>query len=353
MKFKDLLKAEQTAKENYLKLIADKNIEVFVRDASSQKNHSGVVIELKRRLEAFDKQWSEDVTKRVIHGRRSKRILAQSVPHYRIEDFIKKQFNFIINHKKSSFTMMSYTKEKFIELSKIEVAMLLFKYGGDLMEFEVKIAIAELLLRYFELYVGVVDMLLGEKQQWCFQPADIYSCFEILLNMDYADYKKYFNYFTTNFTFVKHNRSFEIEYKKRIKPECEEDLAALYKEGMSQAQFDNAIAAYYEVSPRTARTWRREYGKTRMYSRNDASQNIISISKDEILQLQQQISEKDSAINTLEVEKKELEKQNKWLKEENRNLLENSKYNKNEIDRLNRVIVGLREENNRLKPNKA
>lgn len=281
MKTKFYLRSAQTIQEKYMAQVANRIIELFVEDIKDEgKHHRVVLIEFKKRLSDFDKEWKARVPKKPLNGRSCKHIMLQTISKFSIHDFIQKKFDFTFHHKKKGFTYMSYSMEKFVELSKMEVAMLLYKYGDDLMAFEIEIAIAELLTNYFELCLHYthVDQ---NKWQWCFQPTEFHACVDLLLNMELSEYKQYYNYFTSNFELVQHDRTNEIQYEKRFQPTSKDELKRLYKEGMTQTQFNEAIAFYYNISINTARIWRQKFGLSRHYKNSKANKNNVTSASNE------------------------------------------------------------------------
>lgn len=276
MKTKFYLRSAQTIQEKYMVQVANRIIELFVEDIKDEgKHHRVVLIEFKKRLSDFDKEWKARVPKKPLNGRSCKHIMLQTISKFSIHDFIQKKFDFTFHHKKEGFTYMSYSMDKFVELSKMEVAMLLYKYGDDLMAFEIEIAIAELLTNYFALclHYSYVDQ---DKWQWCFQPTEFHVCVDLLLNMELSEYKQYYNYFTSNFELVQHDRTNEIQYEKRFQPTSIDELKRLYKEGMTQTQFNEAIAFYYNISINTARIWRQKFGLSRHYKNSKANKNNVT-----------------------------------------------------------------------------
>lgn len=276
MKTKLYLRSAQTIQEKYMAQVASRIIELFVEDIKDEGKHHRVVLkEFKKRLSDFDKEWKARVPKKPLNGRSCKHIMLQTISKFSIHDFIQKKFDFTFHHKKEGFTYMSYSMDKFVELSKMEVAMLLYKYGDDLMAFEIEIAIAELLTNYFALclHYSYVDQ---DKWQWRFQPTEFHVCVDLLLNMELSEYKQYYNYFTSNFELVQHDRTNEIKYEKRFQPTSIDELKRLYKEGMTQTQFNEAIAFYYNISINTARIWRQKFGLSRHYKNSKANKNNVT-----------------------------------------------------------------------------
>ncbi len=268
MKLKDLLRTESTVHEQYLAHNSNRIIEMFA-DAIKDENRCPhtVIIELNHLLSKNDEEWKKNVKKeRIKVGRRGKRIMQQTIAKYSIDDYIKKQFNYYFSHHNGKYKRMDYSLTKFIDLSKMEVAMLLYKYDNDIMKFEVTIAIIELLINYFEL--SYIMCYLEEKREWCFSINDLYQCIEVILSTDTQDYLQYINYFSFNHKFVKHDWLFDFELEKKIKPQSKEELLSLKKEGMTETIFDNAIARYYNVSTTLARAWKSEFGLSRKYNRN-------------------------------------------------------------------------------------
>ena len=339
MKLSNYLRPTQSAKEELLNTGADSIIKSFVQDIKDNKNHPPVIVaDYKKRLLRFDKSWKKDVSKKILKGRRCKHLMLQSVAQYYIDDFVKTNYDYTIHHKPGSFVYMNYTKEKFVELSKLEIAMLLYKYGDDLIEFEVKIAITELLTYYFELCN--CNVVTGDEiWQWRFLPEELDSCLNYLLNTPLQEYVKYSHYFTTDFKLEKHYRPVEIEYDTKVRPKSKEELLSHFREGMTQNQFDIIIAEYWGVSERTARKWRKEFGITRLYVKkgnqvpdeingSEESHKIVEEYDNVIALLKQEMNEKDTVIESLEdtIRKQEDEIKKlkvtpydpEWLKEKNR-----------------------------------
>ena len=207
-----------------------------------------VILELKRLLSLNDEEWKKNVKKEQIKvGRKGKRIMQQTIAKYSIDDYIKKKFNYSLYHTNGNYQRMKYSLNKFIDLSKMEVAMLLYKYGEELMKFEITIAILELLILYFELSSYIMGHQ-GEKIEWCFDIKDLYQCIEVILSLDTQDYIQYGRLFSVDFKLVKHEKPFDFEFEKKTKPQSKEELMNLKKEGMPETIFNEAIARYYNVS---------------------------------------------------------------------------------------------------------
>lgn len=94
--------------------------------------------------------------------------------------------------------------------------------------------------------------------------------------MELSEYKQYYNYFTSNFELVQHDRTNEIQYEKRFQPKSMDELKRLYKEGMTQTQFNEAIASYYNISINTARIWRQKFGLSRHYKNSKTNKNNVT-----------------------------------------------------------------------------
>jgi len=361
MKLQDYIRSAQTSCEDFLEHISERIVTLLVEDFRDGKNPGSAVMELKKRLSKFDEEWKKMVTKKVLIGYKCTRVMIQGIPNYSIDHFIKNKYDFKIYHKRSKYNRMDYSLEKFLELSKMEVALLLYKYGDDILQCEIRIAVLELLMTYFELYNYIVFPT-EEGQRWCLHPDHLNICLNTLFNMDVSEFKKYFKYFTKNFNLIKHDYSLDIEYPKKNRPNSKDEIMRHYKDGMTQKQFDEAIGAYWSVCIRTARKWKKEFGITRPYKSEKTSTDYIttsnnkpcdiSIYENKISELNQKIIEQERIINSLKkgISDYALDPNScQRLQEENRNLKNSNKRFKEDNELLKKVNTELQIMNENLK----
>lgn len=279
-----------------------------------------------------------------MHGRKSKRILLHSIEKFKIETFIEEKLKYKIHHSKDSFTRMKYSYYNFFELSKMQLAMLLYKYGDELMYFELRVAVLELLLYYFNLYSQYDNYGPFPERTWIIQSGEIEKCLNDLFILSTEDLKPYMDYIDPKYKVQIQTRFDDDVFKRHHKPKSKEELMTIIKEGMSQAEINGAIQDYWEVGERTARTWMRQFGLTRKYhSRNQDLDDAITtdvslkesgqtcVSNEQLDVLSQKINEQKSHIINLQAKINELTIENQKLN------AENNKY-KSAVENLDMLI---------------
>ena len=279
MKIKDLLiENPKKATIAYLDDCAEIRINQFAALAGKPSEYPQIVVsEYQKHFEKIDKEWSSAVKHSILHGRKSKRIFLQSIKKFKIDTFIEEELKYKIHHSKYSFTRMKYSYYNFFELSKMQLAMLLYKYGDELMYFELRVAVLELLLFYFNLYSQYDNYGPFPERTWIIQSGEIEKCLNDLFILSTEDLKPYMDYIDTKYKVQIQTRFDDDVFKRHLRPKSKEELMTILKEGMSQAEINGAIQDYWEVGERTARTWMRQFGLTRKYrSRNQDLDDAIT-----------------------------------------------------------------------------
>ena len=262
----------------------------FLIKAITARCNSYVLVEVKKFFKDIDKEWSAVVKRKPLIGHRCKRIMLQIIQGYPIDDYIKEKYDFSLIHVKGAYKRMDYAYYKFLDLAKMEVAMLLSKYGDDLMKFEIGMAVVEMLIDYFEICVKEFNFE-GDNWVWCIKPNDINNCINSLLQMRLKDFEPYFKKHTNNVHLQKHTRFVEEDFQKPKKPQSKEDLESVYVEGMTATEFTEAIMTRWGVSDRTARGLKQKYGFSRGYgTHNDGEINSSAQQEDLIAELSEKIT---------------------------------------------------------------
>lgn len=226
MNIKDLLiEKPQTAKIACLQDGANIRIKQFASLIGSPSGHPKIVIpEYKNHFKAIDKEWTSVVNHSILHGRKNKRILLQSVGVFNIDTFIEEKLKFKIHHSKDSFIRMKYSYYNFFELSKMQLAMLLYKYGDELMTFELRIAVLELLLHFFNLYHQYDNYELFPERTWIIQLGEIEKCLNDLSNLSTEDLKLYMDCIDPKYRVQIHNRFDDDVFNRHLRPSCKNEL---------------------------------------------------------------------------------------------------------------------------------
>ena len=246
----------------------------------------------------IDKEWRRVVSHNVLHGRRSRRFFIQNTGKFNIDTFIQDKLKYSMHHKKGRFVRMKYSYYNFFELSKMEIAMLLYKYGDELMEFELKMAVLELLFHYFNLYTEYDTYEIFPRSEWLIHSGDIEKCLQNLLCLSTEDLKSCFKLIDAEYKVQIRNRFDYDEFNKRPTPKSKDELMSVFKEGMSQTEKALAISDYWEVGSRTARAWMNRFGLTREYnSKKQKINNATTI--DSVLFPPQQSNENNEQIEKL------------------------------------------------------
>lgn len=271
MEIKKLLVSKlNTAKIVWLEECSEIRIKQFVSCVGNPSDYPQVIIqEYKNHFKLIDKEWTSIVSHNILHGKKSKRIFLQSVGKFNIDTFIENKLKFKIHHSKGSHVRMKYSDYNYSELSKMQVAMLFYKYGDELMQFELRIALIELLLCYFQLYTEHDDYEPFPKREWIIEAGKIEKCMESMLNLSTEDIKVYMDYIDPNYRIQIKNRFDTETIKHHHIPQNKEELMKVVKDGMSQTEIAYAIQDFWEVSNRTARTWMKRFGMTRKYRLNN------------------------------------------------------------------------------------
>lgn len=220
-----LIEKPHTAKIACLQDGANIRIQQFTSLIGSPSGHPKIVIpEYKNHFKAIDKEWTSVVNHSILHGRKNKRILLQSVGVFNIDTFIEEKLKFKIHHYKDSFTRMNYSYYNFFELSKMQLAMLLYKYGDELMTFELRIAVLELLLHFFNLYHQYDNYELFPERIWIIQLGEIEKCLNDLSNLSTEDLKPYMDCIDPKYRVQIHNRFDDDVFNRHLRPRCKNEL---------------------------------------------------------------------------------------------------------------------------------
>lgn len=262
----------------------------FLIKAITARCNSYVLVEVKKYFKDIDKEWSAVVKRKPLIGHRCKRLMLQIIQGYPIDDYIKEKYDFSLIHVKGGYKRMDYAYYKFLDLAKMEVAMLLSKYGDDLMRFEIAMAVVEMLIDYFEIYVKEFNYE-GDNWVWCIKPDDINNCINSLLQMRIKDLEPYFKKYTNNLHLQKHTRIVEEDFERPNKPQSKEDLESVYVEGMTAAEFTEAIMTRWGVGDRTARALKQKYGLSRSYgTHDDRGANLLEQQNELIAELTEKVT---------------------------------------------------------------
>lgn len=292
--------------EKILEGHAQARINFLVKTVTARCN-SYALVEVKKFFKDIDKEWLAVVKRKPLIGRRCKRIMLQIIQGYQIDDYIKENYDFSLIHIKGRYKRMNYTYYKFLDLAKMEVAMLLSKYGDDLMKFEIGMAVVEMLIDFFEIYVKEFNYE-GDNWVWCIKPDDINNCINSLLQMRIKDFEPYFKKYTNNVHLQKHTRFVEEDFQKPKKPQSKEDLESVYVEGMTATEFTEAIMTRWGVGDRTARGLKQKFGFSRSYGTHDDGEANLLEQQNEL------IAELTEKVTALEQQNAELIKKNDDLK---------------------------------------
>lgn len=291
--------------EKYLESCATARVKKLVEDIDQRKFEQSVGMH-RENLCKIDKMWCKDVSHPLKKGsKRAKRILLQSCDGYSIDNFFEEKFGYKFHYEPGAYKGVVYTYPKFLEVSKMEVAMLLCKYGDDLMRFEVEMAIVELLFSKFE--VCKTEMIFynekaDQQMVWTVQSGDIQKCINEILEMNIYEYTKYFNKIAPKVNIQKHARIEDSDYKRPKRPQNKQELLEVYRDGMTIKEFTQAIMAFWGVSERTAGRLRQKFELSRSYkSERGASLNDL-------------VSELREKISILEQNNKDLTRENDALK---------------------------------------
>ena len=182
----------------------------------------------------LDNEWAEKVSHTINTGHKAKHILMQSIGAYSLNYFIKDKFGFTIHPK--NFEFMNYSYSKFLELAKMETAMLLAKYD-DLHTFEVTTACIRLLFKYF--YVYNVNGMTEEKT-WAVTMADINTVINTILSSDLSEFKPYTDIITPGLQILL-PAGVKQQRKDKVKPTCADDLLECVDDTMSQKEKYSAV----------------------------------------------------------------------------------------------------------------
>lgn len=156
---------------------------------------------------------------------------------------------------------MKYSYLNFLEMAKMETAMLIYKYE-TVYEFEIEIAVVSLLLKYFEIYQ---EDMMTLQQSWTLQASEIRNVINAIMSMELSELKRYTDLIDVSFAL---HRKSERKEDFKTRPTCKEDLQMCFTEGMTQTEKKIAIMEQWNItSMRTVERLMQMYGLTRPYNK--------------------------------------------------------------------------------------
>ena len=301
--------------------LSDECLKTVTQFISSLKDKaippSQLIWAYRSKMEQLNEIWRTKCKKQLKAGRTTKSIFVQSLPTYSLSKFALEKLNFKFHHQ-GAFRRMKYTYQSFIEMAKMETAMLLYKYD-PVCPYEVEIAILTLLFKYFDLYS--VDAL-TDTQYWSIQASDIRNCIEHIFNSQLSDLRPYFILIQADCRLIRSPKDDKPEIVK-TRPTCADDLKKCFVEGMNQTEKKQAIMEYWGIpSIRSAERYMAKFGLTRSYMRKKTEDDK---------KVESNVQEDDDAVRS---ERDHLRRENEQLHDE--------------VVKLNEEVVKLNEEVTRL-----
>jgi len=248
-------------------------------------------------LSDFDDEWREYSQHHIKYGNKVKHIFLKSLGNYSLNLYIEQHFNYKIHPRE--FRFIRYSKEKFLELSRMEVALLLAKYE-ELYLYEINIAVLRVLLTYFEVFS--IEAI-TEKPFWNVCISDINEVINIIADSDMSNFKPFFDIIKPGLQIlVPHQQRRKTE---KIRPTCTEDLLEVIDDNMNQTEKCYAIMEAWNIkSVRSAQRIMQRFGLTNTKKRKgsepmcmDNTNTIITQLQEEIKQLNSRITEMSAEIN--------------------------------------------------------
>jgi hypothetical protein len=266
------------------------------------------LVSVKNNFKQLDEEWCRYIDHNHLrYGRQGRSIMVSSLNKYKLTDFIKERFNFTYFGKNRKF--MNFEFNAFASMAKMQAAFLLMKYQADLFEIEFDVAISELFINYFNLYVKRFDFDKNENV-WLPQPGDLRKCIEVVKDFDMIDLRPYLMKIERYFTLDIAPKVIVIEEpEEQRKPKCKEDLLKLYEEGMSATEFSRTIMNYWNCSERTARRLKKKFGlninqpdaESEVREEFESSEELSRLSC-EIVNLKTIIDDKNRIISEMQME---------------------------------------------------
>lgn len=175
----------------------------------------------------IDIKWKTNCRKHLKSGRTTKSILLQSLPTYSLSQFALDKLNFTFHHQ-HNFTRMQFNYTSYIEMCKMELAMLIYKYE-QVYRFEMYVAFIRLLLQYFNVYVENGYTM---QTQWEMTAREIYNAITTILDMQLSELKPYTDLIDANYAVIIKPQVNEPKHIK-LHPTCADDLLMCRDEGMT------------------------------------------------------------------------------------------------------------------------
>ena len=223
----------------------------FVHSAKLGLSPANTVRRYLDKLNELNDLWEKCVKHNIRNGRKLGQIYVDGCNNYYMADYIAERFNFRIHHGKA-FKRLIYTFDKFLDLAKMEVALLISKYE-EVYRFEVDIAVLQLLLKFFVVYnINGYD----DNAVWTFLPDDINKLLIKLYDSEMSTFERYIKKIG-DFQPLKRPQG-KIAHKPQIK--CKEDIMRCINNDMSQSEKIEAIMENWDISRRTAYRYMSMYG---------------------------------------------------------------------------------------------
>lgn len=215
-----------------------------------------VINEYKPYIKWLEESWTEYNNHSVLHGRKIKKVLIKSMCDFSMDKYILEQYGFTVHHN-NNHTRMSFSQDKLYDLSYMATALLFVKYG-EVYSLEVKLSIFTLWLDYFLLYDP-------ETSHWTCSADDIRDVIFTVLNTNMESIQPYIDKVQNKVISTLPKPS--VKKSVKIKPQCAEDLTALYCDDMTQTEWIEQIMIHWHVkSKQTVYNWFKEFGiETRQY----------------------------------------------------------------------------------------
>ena len=245
--------------------IANKISTDFVHSVRINLSPANTVRGYLDRLNELNSLWEICVKHNIQNGRKLGQIYVDGCNNYYMAHYIAERFNFQIHHGKA-FKRINYTFDKFLDLAKMEVALLISKYE-EVYRFEVEIAVLQLLLKFFVVYnINGFD----DKAVWTFHPDDINK---LLINLYGSEMSTFESYIKKIGDFMPLKRpQGKLVHKPQIK--CKEDIMRCINKDMSQSEKIEAIMENWDISRRTAYRYMSMYGLCLSRSKQTAEYEV-------------------------------------------------------------------------------
>ena len=200
------------------------------------------IMTYKHIFESLDKKWSESVERVPLRGHRTQRMYIQSLgTNCRLSKFIQKRFNYYF--AENSFTPLAFTKDKFRDVVRMQIAFWLAKYGF-VYKFELQAAAVNVLFNYFKLADYTPN-----GYQWCVKGSDISDVIYGIDNDDDEFLRPYYSQLEKVPCLPQKPSKF-----KKKKPSCADDIIKGFPGG-TRADLVRYAANTWSVVERTAWRW--------------------------------------------------------------------------------------------------